>query len=397
MDREISPPPLKRQRMTHTQKELRQSQELSALEIFSWNVNGISPFIQRPITSFFTSDKASKAQPQESLRDFLRRQSFPTMLLLQEVKVNPSDMASQSAVSRAVKRDASEPDTNPDYVTHFCLPHDAHNTTGFGRKVYGVCSIVRKDFADQYVERMRGVDWDAEGRFSIVETKPGFDVPKMAIFNVYMINGTDNPYKDSETGTVTGTRHKRKLAVHRLLQAEIRKSEQDGYHAIIAGDINIAVAPIDGHPNLRTFPHQHVLNRQDFKSRFLGIDFLGIANDEQLGSDLSKASVGKSNEGLDMMDTFRSLHPDQKGYSYYPRGKTFGESCDRVDMILCSRSLAKRCTEAGMLATSADRGTSDHVPIYATFTFSEQSHRGSSEPKPAPLLVSSSCDSKDTA
>jgi hypothetical protein len=36
-------------------------------------------------------------------------------------------------------------------------------------------------------------------------------------------------------------------------------------------------------------------------------------------------------------------------------------------MILCSRSLEARCTEAGILATAADRGMSDHVPIYATF------------------------------
>jgi exonuclease III len=70
---------------------------------------------------------------------------------------------------------------------------------------------------------------------------------------------------------------------------------------------------------------------------------------------------------LGMVDTFRSLHPNTKGYSYYPRGRTFGESCDRVDMILCSQSLATKCTEAGMLATAADRGPSDHVPIFASF------------------------------
>jgi exonuclease III len=228
--------------------------------------------------------------------------------------------------------------------------------------VYGVCSIVRQDFADKYVERMRTVDWDAEGRFSVIETKANFDLPKLAIFNVYMVNGTENAYKDPTTGAVTGTRHTRKLAVHRLLQAEVRKLESDGFRVIIAGDINIAVAKIDGHPNLRVTPHQHVLNRQDFTRHFLG-----NADTNELDSGDGTAAGETPSVGLDMADTFRSLHPDKKGYSYYPRGRSFGESCDRVDMILCSRSLEARCTEAGMLATAADRGTSDHVPIYATF------------------------------
>jgi exonuclease III len=375
MDREISPPPTKRQRMTHTATELEQTRPDPSIRLFSWNVNGIAPFIQKPITSFFTSDKANQARPQASLRDFLRRQGFPTLLFLQEVKINPSDSASQNAVSRAIKRGASEPDTNPEYVAHFSLPHDQHNATGFGRKVYGVCSIIRKDFADQYVERIRTVDWDAEGRFSVVETKAGLDLPKLAVFNVYMVNGTDNPYKDSETGVITGTRHTRKLAVHRLLQADIRGLEHDGYQAIIAGDINIAVSGIDGHPNLRCFPHQHVLNREDFTCRFLGKRKLSA-----LDSKHSKASGKIVNDGLDMADTFRLLHPGVNGYSYYPRGKIFGESCDRVDMILCSRSLATSCTEAGVLATAADRGTSDHVPIHSTFKFPEQANRGLNRP-----------------
>ncbi|KAM0714055.1 hypothetical protein Q7P37_011019 [Cladosporium fusiforme] len=341
----------------------------SAKICWIWNVNGISPFIQQPITSFFTPSTNTAPSPQPphaSLRQFLRRHNFPALLLLQEVKVNPTDTSTQNAVSRAVKRAASEPETNPDYAAHFCLPTDKYNATGFGRKVYGVCSIVRKDFADKYVKCMRTVDWDAEGRFSVIETKAGLDIPRLAIFNVYAVNGTDYPYKDSQTGKVTGTRHDRKLEVHRLLQMECRKLEQEGFRVIIAGDINIARARIDGHPNLRTFSHQHVLNRLDFCRRFL---------DEPEASDPTSRN-GKDDDrdegspSLGMIDTFRSLHPEQKGYSYYPRGKTFGESCDRVDMILCSRSLASTCAEAGILATPAERGPSDHVPIYAAFKFS---------------------------
>jgi exonuclease III len=376
MDRDISPPPLKRQRVTRTPTEPERRQSGLDLRLFSYNVNGIAPFIQKPITSFFTSDKALQPRPQASLRDFLQRHDFPHILFLQEVKINPSDSASLKTVSHAINRGSTEPEANPDYVAHFCLPGDKYNATGFSRKVYGVCSIVRQDFADQYLDRMRTVDWDAEGRFSVIETKAGLDLPKLAIFNVYMVNGTDNSYKDPITGAVTGTRHTRKLAVHCLLQTEVRKLESDGYRVIIAGDINIAVANIDGYPNLRVAPHQHVLNRADFTSRFLS-----NAKINDMGSDESTVTLEGPNAGLDMVDTFRSLHPDRKGYSYYPRGRSFGESCDRVDMILCSRALGADCMEAGMLATAADRGTSDHVPIYATFQFSNHPNADTPEAK----------------
>lgn len=365
MDRVISPPPLKRRRISNKSEP---QQDDSQLTIYSWNVNGISPFIQHSITSFFTSSTSSSELPHASLRQFLRRHSFPIILFLQEVKINPADTSSQAAVSRAVKRGASETTTNPDYVTHFCLPTDKYNATGFGRKVYGVCSIVRKDFSDAFVERMRTVDWDAEGRFSVIETKAGLGMPRLAIFNVYAVNGTDYPQKDSSTGEVKGNRHDRKLEVHRLLQMECRRLEREGFEVIIAGDINIARARIDGHPNLRTFPHQHVLNRQDFSRRFL--DDPDTSNsDGRDGEDDDDDDKNADDRSLAMIDTFRSLHPTEKGYSYYPRGRAFGESCDRVDMILCSRSLGTNCIEAGMLATPADRGPSDHVPIFATFDF----------------------------
>lgn len=370
MNREISPPPLKRQRIKEPEATImKRSLSFPSLKIFSWNINGIAPFIHKPITSFFTktSDQSSTQPPQASLRSFLKRHRFPALLFLQEVKINPSDFTTQHAVSSTVKRSVSEPDTNPDYEAHFCLPKDKYNAIGFGRKVYGVCSILRKDFADEYVERTRTVDWDAEGRFSVIETKAGKDVPKLAIFNVYMVNGTDYPYKDSRTGKVVGTRHERKLNVHQLLQSECRRLEQEGFQVIIAGDINIARSALDGHPSLRTHPHQHVLNRQDFSRRFVE----GSQSDnKQKSQPKSKDSVASEDDPcLNMVDTFRSLHPDKKGHSYYPRNKAFGESCDRVDMILCSRSLGSQCAEAGMLATAADRGPSDHVPIYATFDF----------------------------
>jgi hypothetical protein len=92
MNRDLSPPPLKRQRLTHTSIEPERKQSGTGLRLFSWNINGISPFIQQPITSFFTSDKPLQPRSEASLRDFLQRHDFPDVLFLQEVKINPSKL-----------------------------------------------------------------------------------------------------------------------------------------------------------------------------------------------------------------------------------------------------------------------------------------------------------------
>ena len=370
MDGGLSPPPSKRRKLS-TSAETSPSVFGNDLTLYSWNVNGIAPFIQPAITSFFRS-KGGKDPKQNvtkaSLRDFLRRHHWPMMVFLQEVKINPDDSATLHAVERAVKRQGNEPSDSPEYEAHFCLPSDKYNARSFGRKVYGVCSIVRKDYKDRFVKQIRPVSWDVEGRFLVIETKAIADMPKLAIFNIYAVNGTEHPYRDSNTGRETGTRHDRKLRVHALLQAECRALEADGFGIILAGDMNIARTTKDGHPNLRTFPNQHRLNRADFEPRFFS---------DQAGQDLKADRTGLEKDdrpkdaGLGMIDTFRHLHPDKKCYTYYPRTKSFGENCDRVDMIIISECLRDHLREAGMYETPSERGSSDHVPLYAKFNFEE--------------------------
>lgn len=287
------------------------------------------------------------------------------MLLLQEVKINPQDTTTQRAVERAVMPDAKALPGEPEYKAHFCLPKDKFNARGFGRKIYGVCTIIRQDYYDSCVERVRECRWDSEGRVLICETKAIGRQPKLAIINLYAVNGTELPYKDSETGQVIGTRHDKKLQVHSLLQGEIRKLESDGFSVILAGDINIARTELDGHPSLRESPRQHCINRADFEAKFFGTASAAEVSDES-----------KDNLGLNMIDSFRHLHPKTKGYTYYPhtKGRVFGSSCDRVDMILLSRKLESNLKEAGMHATPADRGTSDHVPLYTSLTFEESAN-----------------------
>jgi len=236
-ERQISPPGSKRKRRRLEEPARPQHQSLN---VYSWNVNGIAPFLQPSVASYFqaassdgnTGQSAAKA----SLRDFLRRHDWPTVLCLQEVKINPDDAATIRAVEKAVRRQANEPDDAYDYEAHFSLPSDDYNARGFGRKVYGVCSIIRSDFRKRFVQKIRPVSWDAEGRFLITETRAAFGIPKLAIINIYAVNGTDNPYKDPNTGKVIGTRHDRKLRVHEQLEAEVRQLEANSFSVVCSGD-----------------------------------------------------------------------------------------------------------------------------------------------------------------
>ncbi|KAI9753437.1 MAG: hypothetical protein M4579_005157 [Chaenotheca gracillima] len=337
--REVSPPPLRKKQAKTAQSLPTSNQPISArdsgrmsLRIFSWNVNGVGPLIQRNITSFFGPASAKTAP----IRDFLSRHGWPQLVCLQEVKIKASDEVSQRALEVAVNLGGGSDDA-PTYVVRFCLPRDKFNARGFGGKLYGVACIVREDFWNRQVLRCREVDWDLEGRVLVLETRS-----KLAIFNIYAVNGTDSPYKNSQTGELAGTRHDRKLQFHKHLLDECRALEKRGFALALAGDFNIARTALDAHPTLRTSP-QHVLNRADFNKKFI-------------------------DEGLRAVDTFRHLHGSQRKFTYYPRGRDWGSGCDRVDLILISNLLKGSLLEADMLDSPAERGPSDHVPLFVTIT-----------------------------
>jgi exonuclease III len=396
MERPISPPPRKRRKVspkggendeenlalrTLTAPQAEQNCifslakfKVDTLRIFSWNINGIAPFLQKPITSFFKPSLIPKEDPsspmpqqhisptRNSLREFLKRHRWPQIVCLQEVKINAQDEKTKASVRRAINgnhvsdigslSEKSDGDLEVEgdddkyrYDAHFCLPRDKHNARGFGGKLYGVCTLIRSDFAHDHVLQVREVDWDLEGRILVVELQN-----RTAIFNIYAVNGTDNPYRDPSTSGVIGTRHDRKLAFHRLLLEECLAMEKNGWKLVLVGDFNVAREELDGFPHLRTTPYQHVVNRADFNNKFF-----------------------EDKEGLRAVDTWRHVHGRKKGYTYYPRGRDWGSSCDRVDLILVSKIfVAEECAEsrgmnllnAGIEETIEERGPSDHVPLW---------------------------------
>lgn len=462
MRSDISPPPLKRQRLTQPAAEgnvpvIPKSTSISsptpgALRIFAWNVNGIEPFVQpylqKSIKSFFkpatdtrgtakrkrtqytgsfTSDSGDEApvsgsgdgtedlsrEGPASLRLILKRYGWPHLLLLQEVKIKPGDSKTMSAVRQAVNdasgigdnksgqiptvstgqtMDTEEmlADGGPEYEVHFTLPVDPYNAKGFGGKVYGIAAIARKDFMSEAVQDIRDVPWDREGRIHVIETREislplGSDAGrqststspddneagqnttrfKFAIIHIYAVNGTSNPYRSTHTGEDSGTRHDRKLAVHTELLIEARALEAKGFHVIIAGDLNIARCELDGYPNLRTRPYQHVLNRSDFNNKFFMDAAIDMNRPKASYSGFEKRIPGAGNiQGLNAIDTFRHIHGSERRYSYHSRGLPWGLSCDRVDLVIASRSLASNVVAAGICDSPRDRGPSDHCPVW---------------------------------
>ena len=329
-----SPPPIVQEERCSTRK----SPDSKPLRLYSWNINGIQSFLPPStpqITIFFTtSSKPKSPPPQPSLRNDLQRWKWPHIVFLQEVKIAPSDTKTPRLVVRTVNAplDTEElaiPKTQL-YDAHFCLPKDKYNATGFGGKVYGVCTLIRQDLSPDAT--VKTVEWDLEGRVQIIEISS----LGTTLINVYAVNGTTNDYRDPETGKVTGNRHDRKRAFHMLLANEVKAYEEKGWDIVVAGDINISRSEIDSYPQLR-MGEDHVKNRADFEEKFI----------RELG----------------MLDTFREKRGEERKFSYRPTNKPWGAGGDRVDMMLVTKGLKECVTDADILDTELERGPSDHVPL----------------------------------
>lgn len=226
---EISPPPIRRKLLptasgssttglaTPTSTTPTASIPQNHLRIYSWNVNGIAPFLQPSIRKYFTSTTTTTAtstamatstpQPLSppaqtpasassidaspnasapalahhapySLRNILHRWSYPSIVCLQEVKIASRDEGSKKALERAFNPPSAPAgplvpglakDEGPSYVVRYCLPRDRFNARGFGGKMYGVCCAVRRDVMERYAVRFREVEWDMEGRVLVCE------------------------------------------------------------------------------------------------------------------------------------------------------------------------------------------------------------------------------------
>jgi exonuclease III len=134
---------------------------------------------------------------------------------------------------------------------------------------------------------------------------------------------------------------------------------------------------------------EHVINRRDFWGKFGLVP--GNKGDNDKKSDEGKIGIEKPRETPDgdvtksaseashkdegkeetppyfhTIDIYRHTHPTTRRFTYYPRSRPWGTSCDRVDYVLASKKLWDTgcVTECGIMDNEVDRGPSDHVPVW---------------------------------
>jgi exodeoxyribonuclease-3 len=231
----------------------------------------------------------------------------PDVVCLQELRIRQRDEVSLHALQRAL----------PGYACHYSLPRDRRNVTFRGGRMYGVATFVRTDWRGEVP------DWDLEGRVVVVRRD------RLAIVNVYAVNGTSKPYLDPE-GRVAGDRHelKRRFQANVMdLGRELRKHGS----VIMAGDWNVSKASQDTHPRLRT-EEPHATARAELNARIAAEGFV---------------------------DIWRECHPTERAYTWFNR-RARGLDAARVDYVLVSADLADRVRSADILAPLP---SSDHAPV----------------------------------
>jgi len=242
----------------------------------------------------------------------------PDIFCVQEIRLRPQDKDAIDAMERAI----------PGFSCAHSLCRDEKNVTYQGGRMYGVATFVRESLGPfSFAEP----EWDREGRalFTL------FPERKLALVNVYAVNGTGKPYFDHELGRIRGTRHEYKRRFNRRLMQDCVAMKERGIELVLAGDWNISRTKLDVTPRLRTeVPHAKA--RKQFNETFM--------------------------PALDVVDVFRELHPDAKKYTWRNDRSRILDAA-RVDYALVSRSMMPRVVSADIDERKEVRFASDHGPL----------------------------------
>jgi exodeoxyribonuclease III len=247
------------------------------MKVVSWNVDNVLPRIAL-------------------LPTIVHELGAPDVMCLQELRIRRQDADAVAALEGAL----------PGYCCYHSLPRDARNVTFRGGRAYGVATFVRGRW------RAEVPAWDLEGRVVVVRKR------RLAIVNVYAVNGTAKPYYD-ESGRVAGDRHELKRRFQASIMELGRELRREG-GVIMAGDWNVSRTPQDTYPRLRT-EEPHARARAELNARIVADGFL---------------------------DIWRERHPEERAYTWFNR-RARGLDAARVDYILISEDLAPRVVAAEIL------------------------------------------------
>jgi exodeoxyribonuclease III len=269
------------------------------IRIVSWNVENIAPWLD-----------------DGAFAEHVKQLGAPDVLCVQELKLRAQDTELVDKLRALV----------PGYACHVALPRDPRNVRFRGGRAYGVATFVREEHAAVTATPA----WDREGRVVVV----ALPEQKLAIVNLYAVNGTSKPYLDPDTGAPSGDRHayKQRFAEQLLDLGDELRATAD---VVLAGDWNVSQTALDVTPRLRT-EEPHATARAKLVARF-------------------------ARDGW--VDAFRAAHPAARAYTWFGRTRTGALDAARVDYIVVSAGLAPRVSEASILAARALRPRSDHAPI----------------------------------
>lgn len=246
----------------------------------------------------------------------------PDVLCLQEVRVRPQDSALIASMRAAL----------PGYDCHCALNHDLHNGGFRGGRAYGVATWLREGFN----ARALRYTWDTEGRVCV----SGLPAQRLAIVNVYAVNGTSRPHFDHDRGAIHGDRHAFKQAFIARVADEMTALRAHGLRLVLIGDWNVSRTRLDTTPRLRT-EEPHATARRRFNEEFV--------------------------DGLGLVDVFRARHPDARAYTWFNRRARGGRlDAARVDFALVDASIADAVIESGIDDDPEARTGSDHAPLWVT-------------------------------
>jgi exodeoxyribonuclease-3 len=241
----------------------------------------------------------------------------PDALCLQEVRIRNSDADAIKAMKEAL----------PGFRCFYSLNRDLRNASFRGGRAYGVATYLRVSMRARQIV----FDWDLEGRICAVRLTSR----RIALVNVYAVNGTSRPHWNQHTCRVERDRHAFKQAFIERLGRDLAGPPFAGMKLALTGDWNVSRTRADVTPRLRT-EEPHATARRRFNDEFM--------------------------TSLDLVDVFRERNPETRAYTWFNTRSRYLDAA-RVDFALLSRSLLPKVRDASIAADQTLRPGSDHAPI----------------------------------
>lgn len=276
------------------------------MRIVSWNIENLAPWLPGGTRDFPAQWRAL---------------GEPDALCLQEVRIRASDADAIEAMQAAL----------PGFRCFYSLNRDMRNAAFRGGRAYGVATYIRKKIRSRQIR----FGWDVEGRIcaTLLTSR------RIALVNVYAVNGTSRVHWNHEAGEIAGDRHAFKQAFIERLGRDLGRAPFEGITLILVGDWNVSRARIDVTPRLRT-EKPHATARTRFNEEFV--------------------------PSLDLVDVFRERNPDARAYTWFNKRSRRLDAA-RVDYALVSRDLVSRVQATTIESDPVLRPGSDHAPLTLDF------------------------------